>query len=63
MRDATFRVFDDMRDIRLSPVHNTTQGTYFNTIQVAINAADANDAITAAAGTYLENITVNKTLP
>jgi len=44
------------------PVHNTTQNTYFTTIQAAINAAGSGNTIEVAAGTYLENVTVNKTL-
>ncbi len=42
------------------PVNNTTQGIGYTTIQAAINGSNPNDAITVAAGTYLEtlNITV-----
>lgn len=42
------------------PVHNVTQGTYFDTIQAAINAAGADNTIEVAPGTYNENVTINK---
>ncbi len=38
------------------PVNNTTQGTYFCTIQAAIDAADPNDVIEVAAGIYAEEL-------
>ena len=43
-------------------VHNVTQNTWYSQIQPAINAANANDVIEAAAGTYNESVTVNKSL-
>ncbi|MCP4546637.1 MAG: hypothetical protein GY835_09260, partial [bacterium] len=43
-----------------APVHNVTQSTYFGTIQAAIDAAIAGDEIQLIAGTYTENIDVNK---
>jgi hypothetical protein len=45
-----------------TPVHNITKDTYHSTIQTAINAAANGDEIVADAGTYPENITVNKPL-
>ena len=46
------------------PVQNTSRGTYFNTIQAAIDdiATVAGDVIEVAAGTYAEQVTVNKPL-
>lgn len=46
------------------PVHNTTQGTYFETIQAAINAAnpDGGDVIEVAAGLYEEDLVIAKPL-
>ena len=44
------------------PVTNVTQTTYHATIQAAINAASANDVISVCAGTYAEDLTVNKAL-
>jgi len=43
------------------PVHNVTQNTYFYTIQAAVDAAVANDAITVAAGSYEGFSVVGKT--
>ena len=44
------------------PVTNLTGPTYYATIQAAINAASPNDVIEVCKGTYVENITVNKSL-
>jgi len=44
------------------PVHNIDKGTNYATIQAAIDAADAGNTITVAAGTYAEHLTVNKML-
>ncbi len=44
-------------------VHNTTKGTYYCTIQAAINDANASgDVITVSAGTYNEAIHITKPL-
>ncbi|MFZ1296405.1 MAG: LamG-like jellyroll fold domain-containing protein, partial [Saprospiraceae bacterium] len=48
--------------ISCAPVHNLTQNTYYNTIQAAINAANANDVIECAAKTYGEKLTIDKSL-
>jgi len=48
------------------PVHNTTQNTYYCTIQDAVNAANPNDNIIIVASampwTFTENVTINKPL-
>ncbi len=45
-----------------SPCQNLTQSTAHNTIQGAIDSANTNDVIQCNAGTYAENITVNKAI-
>ena len=45
-----------------NPVHNLTQNTYFNTIQPAIDAANANDVIELAEFTFNERVTIDKPL-
>ncbi|MCO6464232.1 MAG: HYR domain-containing protein [Saprospiraceae bacterium] len=44
------------------PVTNTTQSTYHATIQAAIDAATSGDVIEVCAGTYNEELNVNKPL-
>ena len=44
------------------PVHNQTSGLDYCTIQSAINAATAGDIINVDAGTFAENVTINKAL-
>lgn len=43
-------------------VTNTNTGNLYCSIQAAINAASPNDEITASAGTYNENVIINKAL-
>ena len=45
-----------------TPVHDLTSGMNFATIQAAVTAAAANDVILIDAGTYAENVTINKAL-
>jgi hypothetical protein len=42
------------------PVHNITQNTYYATIQAAITAAAAGNVIEVAAGTYNEQVIIDK---
>ena len=48
--------------IRPWPVHNLNKNTYYAAIQAAIDDADSGDTIFVYAGTYYENIVVNKTI-
>ena len=43
-------------NVQALPVHNLTQNTYYNTIQAALDAADSNNTIEVADGTYDETI-------
>jgi parallel beta-helix repeat protein len=43
----------------IPPVYNVTQDTYFETIQAAIDNADADDIINVSAGTYQEQVTID----
>jgi hypothetical protein len=51
---------DDPKPGPPMPVHNTTQGTFFATIQAAIDVADPDDMIVVGAGTFAENVTVSE---
>ena len=48
--------------VQYLPVKNLTGPTYHATIQAGINAAANGDVIEVCAGTYAENVTVNKSL-
>ncbi len=43
----------------VGPVHNVTQGTYYATIQGAIDVAQVGDVLEVAPGTYSENVVVD----
>mgnify|MGYP000203284726 CR=1 FL=1 len=43
-------------------VKNVNTGETFTTIQAAVTAASSGDTIEVAAGTYKENVTINKAL-
>jgi parallel beta-helix repeat protein len=45
-----------------NPVHNTTTGQDYTTIQEAINTANYGDSIVAEAGIYNEDVVVNQTV-
>jgi len=53
---------DPLNTLGMGPVVNTTQNTSYLTIQSGINAAAAGDVITVAAGTYHEDVDVNKSI-
>lgn len=54
--------FTPEMDVCSGPVKNVTQSTFYGTIQSAIDAANNNDVLEAAAGTFTENININKAL-
>ncbi len=68
--DADFGVADGSKALgyaTLTPpapprVHNLTQGTHYQTITAAVNAANPGDVIQADAGIYNERVTINKSL-
>ena len=43
-------------------IHNTTQGTWYSSIQVAVDEADPDDIIEAEAGIYAESFTIGTAL-
>lgn len=51
-----------MTTLYTPPVYNVTRNLWYETIQSAIDAANAGNVIEASAGTYIEDINVNKTL-
>lgn len=48
--------------IFILPVHNLDQNTYYGTIQAAVTAANANETIEVADGTFNEKVTISKSL-
>ncbi len=62
-RKTTKRLALERLEDRLTPaVHDLTSGLNYATIQAAVTAASANDVILADAGTYAEQVTINKAL-
>ncbi|MBX3000920.1 MAG: right-handed parallel beta-helix repeat-containing protein [Caldilineaceae bacterium] len=52
--------WDNVKTATITPFYNVTADTYHPTLQAAINAATAGDTIEVAAGTYTEEINLNK---
>ncbi|MCZ2299372.1 MAG: DUF1565 domain-containing protein [Chitinophagales bacterium] len=66
---AAALIFDKTDDVNIGlityvtpNIHNLTTNTYYYTIQSAVNAATAYDTLMVSAGTFAENVTVNKPL-
>lgn len=55
-------VIEPLEQRRLLTVHDLTTSTDYATIQAAVNGANPGDTLLADAGTYAENVTVNKSL-
>ncbi len=49
-------------NVSFGPVHDTTSDTYYVSIQAAVDGASSGDTIVAAAGTFNENVDVDKSL-
>jgi|LSQX01.1.fsa_nt_gb parallel beta-helix repeat protein len=60
--DNGTNVTDNDLVIEYHPVENITDHITYKTIQSAINAATENDVIEACAGTYTENVLINKSV-
>lgn len=54
--------FKGSTTLRISPVHNITQDTYYDSIAWAVYYANPNDVIEVRAGVYEEQIYINKAL-
>lgn len=54
--------FKGSTSMRISPVHNITQNTYYDSIAGAVNYANSNDVIEVRAGTYQEQVNLTKPL-
>ena len=58
----SFSLIPAVPAMAVDPVHNVTQNTYYTTIQAAIDAANSGDTIIVAAGSYEEEVIVDKPL-
>lgn len=62
MTDAYMTTSTATAEVLYLPVTNVTNTTYHATIQAAIDAATAGNTISVCAGTFIEDVVVNKTL-
>ncbi len=62
MNDAVGPGFVPHSTTTAAPIEDITSGAFFGSIQAAVNAASPGDTIDVGAGTYTENVLVNKNL-